>query len=377
MNVLHLTTHLEMGGITIYIQRLAKFLKPYGVQTHVFSAGGSLEPLFLQEGVRVHTKPVRTKNIFHPKLFFQLPFLIQLIRREKIQLIHAHTRVMQGLAFWLSLFTQVPVVTTCHGFYKPKLGRFLMPAWGHRVIAISLLVREHLEKDMHVPAKKIQMIHNGVDVAVLDAGFNRLSMAEAKKKFGLNPVAPVMGIVARLVKDKGHEFALHALKELSADYPTLSLLIVGQGPHRQELETLTRQLGLSERVRFTGTVLEVSECLRAMDIFVFPATWREGFGLSIIEAMACRKPVIVTNIWAISLLINPQETGILIEPRNTQALVKALRPLLQSPQESERLGENARKEVLEHFTMERMAREVWLLYQKVALEQPTQALDTP
>ena len=367
MNVLHLTTHLEMGGITIYIQRLAKFLKPYGVRTHVFSSGGSLEPALVKEGVCVHTKPVRTKNVLHPKLFLQIPFLIGVIRREKIQLIHAHSRVMQGLAFWVGLLTGVPVVTTCHGFFKPKLGRLLMPAWGRKVIAISVLVSEHLEKDMHVPAAKIQLIHNGVDVAALDEGFNRLSRAEAKKKFGFDPEVPVMGVVARLVKDKGHEFALQALKELSVEYPTLCFLIVGDGPYRQDLETLTQQIGLTERVRFTGNVQAVSECLRAMDIFVFPATWREGFGLSIIEAMACRKPVIVTNIRAVSLLIRQQETGLLIEPSNTQALVTALRQVLQVPAEIQRLGENARKEVLAHFTMERMAREVWELYQEIGL----------
>jgi len=377
MNVLHLTTHLDMGGITIYIQRLARFLKPYGVKTHIFSSGGSLESAFLQEGVLVYKRPVRTKNVLHPKLFLQLPFLVRLVRREKIQLIHAHTRVMQGLAFWLSLFTGVPVVTTCHGFFKPKWGRFLMPAWGSRVIAISTLVQEHLEKDMRVPAEKIKMIHNGVDPFVMDTAFNRLTAAEAKSKFGLDPQAPVMGIVARLVKDKGHEFALRALKELSADYPKLQLLIVGNGPHRDNLERLAEELGVTQRVRFTGSVTEVAECLRAMDFFVFPATWREGFGLSVIEAMLCQRPVIVTNIRAVSLLIRHQETGLLVEPSDTAALANALRVVIQSPQERRRLGENARKEVLEHFTMERMAREVWQLYQNQALKAPTPALDTP
>jgi len=363
---------LDMGGITIYIQRLAKFLKPYGVHTTVFSSGGALEPLFRDEKIDLLIRPVRTKNVFHPKLFLQLPFLIQTVRREKIQLIHAHTRVMQGVAFWIRVFTGIPVVTTCHGFYKPKLGRFVLPAWGCKVIAISHLVREHLEKDLKVSPAKIKMIHNGVDVTAMDAGYNRLSQSDAKKKFGFPPDAPVLGIVARLVKDKGHEFALKALKELSVEFPQIRLLVVGNGPHRQDLERAAQSLGVDQRVCFAGSVMDVPECLKAMDIFVFPATWREGFGLSIIEAMACCKPVIVTNIWALSLLVRHGETGILIEPRRTQALVDAVRQLFQNPAQGEYLGKTARQEVLTHFTMERMAREVWALYASLVPSQEGQ-----
>ncbi len=369
MKVLHLTTHLDMGGITIYILRLAKFLKPLGIETQIFSSGGALEPLFAKDQIPLYIRPVRTKTILQPKLYLQLPYLVRLVREQKIELLHAHTRAMQVLAFWVSRLTGIPVVTTCHGFYKPKLGRRLLPAWGQKVIAISEMVQTHLEKDLGVPAAQIQMIHNGVDVAELDHQFNQIDTLSAKKKFGFSMDAPVVGIVARMVKDKGHEYALQALKILEKDFPRLGLLMAGDGPYRPALETLTQELGLTGRVRFTGTVAEIAEVYRAMDIFVLPATWREGFGLSMIEAMACRKPIIASDIWALSQIIQEKETGLLVKAKDSLALADTLRRLLQSPEQQSSLGEKARQKVLRRFTMERMAREVAGVYRTLTHRQ--------
>ncbi len=367
MNVLHMTTHLQMGGISIYILRLAKFLKPHGVQTHVFSSGGALTAQLEEEGARVYERPVRTKNMLHPKLYLQLPYLVRLVRTQKIDLIHAHTRVMQTLAACLSRLTGVPVITTCHGFYHPKLGRLLFPAWGHCAIAISHLVQDHLEKDLHVPKDRIRMIHNGVDAEGLKREYQRFQTGEIKKKLGFSEKDPVVGIIARLVKDKGHEYVLRAVKLLEKEYPSLKLIIAGDGPNRAALESLTAELELEEKVRFTGTVTDIAEFLSAMDLFTLPATWREGFGLSIIEAMACGKPVIVTNIWALSVLVQHEITGLLVEPKDEKALAAAIHRLLTEPEFARRLAENGRQTALKLFTMDRMAHEIYAVYKKAAL----------
>ena len=372
MKVLHLTTHLNSGGITTYILKLVKPLRELGIEISVASSGGTGSPLFQEAGAQTHKLDIRTKSELHPKLYLALPSLVRLIREKQIDLIHAHTRVTQVLAFWIQKIHKIPVVTTCHGFYQRRLGRRLNPAWGDCVIAISEGVEEHLLRDFHVPQSKARMIHNGVDIEALDKAYARHSPELAKVSYGFGPKDFVIGNVARLVADKGQEYLLRAVSELKQDLPSLRLLIVGDGRDRDHLARLAKKLKLENRVVFTGTVQDVTKPLAAMDLFVFPATWREGFGLSIIEAMACRKPIVATKIWNLSSLIQNGVTGILVEPKRIDILVSAISRLAKDPAWCQRLGLEGRKVVEQMFTIQRMAQEIAGVYKKISSSSPAQ-----
>lgn len=362
--VLHLTTHLNSGGITVYILRLVDFLRSAEFETLIFSCGGEYASLFQEKNVKLLMCDIRTKSEIHPKLIPALGRLIRAIREEKIDILHAHTRITQVLAYWAGKYTGVPVVTTCHGFYKVRLGRRLLPAWGQRAIAISEPVGKHLADDFHVPAKSIRVVSNAVDIKLLDEQYQKHSSETVRKDFGFAKEDRVIGIVARLVNDKGHEYLLRAAAELYRDFPDIRILIVGDGRERPILEDLAKALGIEARVVFTGNITDVSRALAAMDIFAFPATWREGFGLSIVEAMTCGKPVIVTNIWALNSLIQNEDTGFLVEPKSVPALAEAIRKLLEDAALRRRIGESARKAVERLFTIERMAAEISDVYKE-------------
>lgn len=369
MKVLHMTTHLNMGGITIYILRLAKYLKLLGIETCVFSSGGELETQFEKQGAHLFNRPVKTKSELHPKLYLQIPFILKLIRDEKISILHAHTRTMQVLALCIKKITGIPVVTTCHGFYKRRLGRRLYPAWGDHAIAISHLVKEHLVKDFEVKEDLVTTIHNGIDIDELDRSYAKHDRTRIRELYGIAPDAPVIVMIARLVEDKGHEYLIRAISELKKEFPEIKALIVGDGKHRNVLKALSSELGVDENIIFTGNILDITQPLIAADIFAFPAVWREGFGLSIMEAMCCRKPVIATKIWALSLLIQDGVTGLLIEPRQIKPLVEAVRSLIASPELCHQLGCNGRQMVLDFFSMENMSKEMARLYKNVTLHK--------
>ena len=106
-----------------------------------------------------------------------------------------------------------------------------------------------------------------------------------------------------------------------------------------------------------------------MDIFVLPAIWREGFGLSIVEAMACRKPVIVTNIWALNALIQDRVNGILVEPKNVDALAEAIRLVLKNEELRDKLGRMGQEAAHTRFSVDRMVQELELVYQEVVTHQ--------
>ena len=365
--VLHLTTHLNTGGITTYIQNLIEPLRKHDFEISVLSSGGICEQNFRQLHAQIWDFPIKTKSELHPKLYWHLPKIARLCREQKIDILHAHTRVTQVMAFWLGIMTGIPTVTTCHGFYKRRLGRWINPAWGKVAIAISEPVAGHLKNDFHRKPESVCLVHNGINIIRLAEEYSRQGLDAAKKMFGFNPENKVIGMVARLSQDKGHDYLIRAFHVLVKDFPGIRLLIVGDGRERASLETLVHDLGLDKQVVFTGNLMQVAPALAAMDIFVLPATWREGFGLSIIEAMACGKPVIVTNIWALNSLIKDHSTGLLIEPKSETEIIRALSSLLTDNRLCESLGSQGKKMVNSFFSIEHMAAGIAAVYQAVLL----------
>lgn len=368
IRVLHLTTHLNSGGITVYILRLIESLREAGVESLVFSSGGNYTAYFEEKNVTLAVSAIRTKSELHPKLWPAFFELLRVIRKEKIDLLHAHTRVTQVMAAWAHAVTGIPVVTTCHGFYTVRFGRRFFPAWGQRAIAISEPVGQHLMDDFHIPSSRVRVVNNAVDIKLLDEQYRKHDRAQVKREWGFSEEDPVIGIVARLVSDKGHEYLIRSAAELVKEFPDLRVLIVGEGKERAFLETLAASLGMTQRVVFTGNLPDVTKALAAMDVFVFPATWREGFGLSIVEAMTCAKPVIVTNIWALNSLIQDRVTGYLVEPKRVDVLTEATAALLRNPSQRAQIGDSARRAVERLFTIERMAAEITAVYKETLTE---------
>ncbi len=365
MRILHLATHLNRGGISQYILSVSTALLQKGHEVFVASSGGEMEKEFRDQGIQVANFPIRTKSELSPKIYLALPKFLQWIKKERIDLIHAHTRVTQVMASWTEWLAGKPVVTTAHGFYHRRLGRRLLPAWGKRVIAISNPVARHLLEGFHVPPERVRVIYNGIDFENLYGQFQKHDPSAVRKEYGIPEEVPVVGIIARLVEDKGHEYLFRAVKKLEEEFPALHLLVVGEGRHRRPLENLARELGLASRIYFTGNLRDISKPLAAMNIFALPAVWREGFGLSTVEAMACGKPIIATNIWALNTLIQNEVNGILVNPKDAEDLARAIRHVLKDKAFRERIGRAGQQTVEERFTLERMVYELESLYAEV------------
>jgi glycosyltransferase involved in cell wall biosynthesis len=364
VKILHLTTHLNRGGISKYIQSVGEALHAKGHEILVASSGGEMEDEFRDGGIKLKTFPIRTKSELSPKIYQALPAMIRWVREEQIDLIHAHTRITQVMAAWIQWITKIPFITTCHGFYKRRLGRRVLPAWGNHVVAISEPVASHLRDTFHVPAEKIRVVYNGVDLRGLVSRFFNCKPREVRREYKIPEDAYVVGTTARLVPDKGHEYLIRAVKHLESRAPDLNLLIVGDGRYRKHLESLTKELRLTRRVRFAGNLKDVSRPLAAMDVFVLSAIWREGFGLSIVEAMACQKPVIVTNIWALNTLIQNKVNGILVEPRNVEDLAGAIWLLHENRSFREGIGQAGRVTAEQRFSLDRMVDELEDVYEE-------------
>ena len=365
IRVLHLTTHLNTGGITSYIKLLTKEMQRMSYEFFVASSGGSHQEKLEDRSVKCTQLNIRTKSELSPKLYAAVAPLIRFIRENKIDLMHAHTRVTQVLSWWVQRFSGTPYVSTCHGFYKRRLGRRILPAWGDHVIAISIPVGESLMRDFGVKSEHVTTIFNAVDVADLESRYRQKNSIEIRQKHGISLNDPVIGIVARIVEDKGHEYFLRAAARLvSGKFPGLKLLIVGDGPYFPQVRELAKRLKLDHAAFFLGSIEDVTYALAAIDIFILPAIWREGFGLSIVEAMAVRKPVIVTNIWALNELVQDGVNGLLVNPKDVDALAGAIEKLLIHRDLYDQISANGYAMVKREFSISRMAARMDELYRR-------------
>lgn len=359
MNILYLTNHLNVGGISSYLLNLTQGLKKEGHSIYIASSGGELEEEFRHGGINLSNIPLKTKCEISPKVFLSFLKLVPVIRQKQIDILHANTRVTSMLASLLSRFTKVPYVVTCHGFFKPKLARNILPLWGKLVIAISGSVQEHLVNDFGVNKNKIRLVYNGIDLDKLSVveSSNKL---ERKKALGLKD-GPVVGIIARLSDVKGHKFLIEAISRVVRSINTIQLFIIGEGKEEQKLHTQVKNLGLESNVVFIRSLKGSLKALSAIDIFAMPSL-QEGLGLSIMEAMGFGLPIIASDVGGIRNLIKDDYDGRLVKPQDVEGLSNAIIELLQNKDKAETLAVNARNTISSKFSLQKMILETKEVY---------------
>ncbi len=368
MKILFLTTHFNTGGITSYILTLGEALVKSGHQVWVASSGGNCVPRLEAAGIRHISINIRTKSEASPKLWLSFGPLKDLIRKEGINIIHTQTRVTQVLGFFLSRLTGVAMVTTCHGFFKARWFRRIFPCWGAAVIAISKPVACHLNADFGVAQNQIHLIVNGIDL-------NRFVMTndqmrrEARQKTGMGdgPLiginTPLIGVVARLSNVKGIDVLIRAMPLVITEVPSANLLIAGQGPQEVYLKKLTQDLSLTAHVHFKSTVNQTQDLLRAFDVFVMPSLM-EGLGLSVIEAQACGIPVVASKAGGLVDLIEDGRSGYLVPINDPAALANRIIEALRNPKQSKIMAQQARLNIEQHFSVEKMLKETLHIYEQ-------------
>lgn len=363
MRVLHLTTHLNIGGISNYILSLSKALKRRGVKSLVASGGGELEGEFKKYGIETKSLNIKTKSEFSPKVLASIFKVSKMIKDYDVDIVHAHTRVSQVSGFFASRMTRVPYVTTCHGFFKRRLGRRLFDFWGDKVIAISQPVRDSLIRDFNIEANRIAVVYNGVDPEKFSKDYPDDYKSELKRRLGIKN-GLVVGTIGRLSPVKGHRFFIEAIKDAVSKTKDIQGIIIGDGPEEDTLKRLVKDLKIENNLRFMSSVTDTNEYLSIMDIFVFPSI-KEGLGLSLLEAMAKGLPCIASNVGGISDVVTNDKTGILFNVGNVKSLSDSIIRLSGDSELRRRLGQAGRGVVKDKFSLDIMADKVLGLYNKV------------
>jgi L-malate glycosyltransferase len=360
MNILYITNHLNIGGITSYVLTLAKGMIDRGHRVYIASSAKCLPANFPREAVLLPI-PIRTKRDLSPKILLSSLKLKDALKKYEIEIIHSNSRTTQILGCLLGRDTSAAHIFTCHGYFKRRMLRRLFPCWGSKVIAISEQVREHLVSDFKLGEEKISLIHNGIDTQRFNVS-DAAAKSKAKERLGLGQ-NEVIGIIARLSDVKGHAYLIKAMPAILKEVPQARLFIVGEGRMRAELIALAKVLNLENSVLFAPELCDTMEVLKAMDIFVMPSL-KEGLGLALMEAMACGLAVVGSNIGGIKSLIKPEVNGLLVEPGDVTGLAAAANRLLKDKVMAASFGRQARAFIADNFSQGLMVEQTENLYSK-------------
>jgi glycosyltransferase involved in cell wall biosynthesis len=282
--------------------------------------------------------------------------LARLMRRRRID---AVVTVGTGgdKMFWGRLAARaagVPVICSAlHSSGLPdqvELPNRLLAPITDAFIAVAETHRRHLVEHEGCPAAKIRVIPNGVDIERFHPRWPNESLRRA---LHLPAGVPAAGIVAALRPEKHHELFLRAAALIREEVPAARFLIVGEGPQRGHLEALAHRMSLGDAVHFLGTRSDVPEVLSLLDVAVL-TSHMESSPVSLLEALACEKPVVATRVGSVPETVLDAETGYLVPPGDARAIADRVVELFREPERAQRMGRAGREHVVANGSVERM-----------------------
>jgi glycosyltransferase involved in cell wall biosynthesis len=282
--------------------------------------------------------------------------LARLISRAGIDVVHTHNVTPWLYAGLAARLAGARLVHTEHSNLFPHQRRLMAAErWLARLTDVIISDSDKVRRGLlgqRLPAERIRTIVNGIDTARF-AG--REPSQALRASVGVAPGQPVLGAVGRLVPVKDHETLLRAFAEVCRQRPEAVLVLVGDGPQRALLEQLAQQLGVAPAVRFAGEVPDVAPWLALLDVFVLPSL-SEGMPLTLLESMAAGVPAVATRVGGIAEALLEGETGLLVPPKDPQALAQALLRLLGDEPLRKRLGAQAQQRARKAFDVRTMVR---------------------
>ena len=281
------------------------------------------------------------------------------LRRHRIDILHAH----QYTPFFYSSLAKlcgawnVKVIFTEHGRHYPDV-----VSWKRRLANRLLLSRLSCARtaccdfaaratEVHDGFHTVETIPNGVDLATFPRRSNPGERLALRQRLGLESDLLYVACIARFHPVKDHGTLLQAWRIVQAKIPQARLLLVGDGPERVKMESLASELGIADKVRFWGIRHDVPDILRAIDVFTLTSL-SEASSLTLLEAMACECPVVVTDVGGNSEHVTDGIEGLIVPRQDQRKLAECLQSILLRPEWRERMGLAARQRVEKQFSLQ-------------------------
>ena len=355
--VLFVSSHTGLGGGETSMAEMVRCLDPARWTPHLLvPTEGQLAALWRAEGWPVHIIPWRPATpYFVPALWARFPVvgrIAELLRRERIAVARPEYHSVPLVAPACRR-VGIPWVWMVHGQWtRPRpWQRGLFRQAAHLFADSGWTKRGFLGEPPFMPPERVEVRHLGVDVTRFHPGMDGRPVREA---LGIPPDAPVITILGRFQPIKGHLNFLAMAARLAPDYPEARFLIVGDNVldgaagdrHKAAMRAVVQgNPALQRQVIFTGFTPNLVQVMRATDVLVCASDF-ESFGMAHLEAMACAVPVVSTDVGGPAETVIEGETGLLVPPRDPEALAGAVRRLLDDPALRARMGRAGREHVL-------------------------------
>ncbi|WP_028309592.1 glycosyltransferase family 4 protein [Desulfitibacter alkalitolerans] len=379
--VMHILRPAE-GGMKNHVENLLKHVNQ-GIYESVLVCPATVAAK-MDTACKVYNLEL-TENLTPGRDIKALNKLMHIINMEKPNILHTHgtkTGVLARLAakrFGGTLCT----VSTIHNFVyqfptswlKGKLfsyfQRQLIPQADH-YIAVSKALADNVCFHESIPADKMSVVYNGVNLKDFEM---MLDCNAAKEALHLDIREPVVGVIARLIPQKGVQHFLKMADTVSKKLPGCQFLIIGSGPQRDALVDQAYDMGIEARIIFCGYRKDIPMLLPIINVLVIPSL-SEGLSITALEAMASRRPIVAYNTGGLSELIINEETGLVVKKGDINGLSRSVLELLIHRQKAERLGNTARQIVEERFTLDKMIKDTEKIYEKVLLSKGLKIAET-
>jgi len=363
LHIVHTEASCGWGGQEIRILEESRGMIARGHRVVVLCAPESR--LLIEAGRRripVIALPIGRKNL---KGFFALR---RWLSANPVDIVNTHSSTDSWLAaLACATLRQAPAIVRTRHISAPipsnRASRWLYTRAVRHVATTGERLRQTLIHHNRFPAKQITSVPTGIDTDRFAPG----DKTSARLALGLEPAAHYLGIVATLRSWKGHLYLLDAFAALARSHPDLTLLIVGDGPMRNVIEDRVTELHLADRVRMVGQQERPEDWLKTLDVFCLPSYANEGVPQAVLQAMLTGLPIVSTPVGAITEAIADERTGLIVPPKDAQALADAVARLLADPSLAQRLGDQAREDAVSRFGFERMVDNMESLFRAAAL----------
>ena len=360
MNILHVVPSLDYGGLEKIVYDMIK--------EESTNNKNKMHLICLGKGGHLYNQlenDIVKKYIFNQTKAIDFGLLFKMIRYIKnnyIDVIHSHSGAILYAAFAGKLCSVKKIIHTDHGRYYPeKKLRILEDRYGSKLIdcyvCVSQEMQHYIYKTVKVKKNKVKLILNGIDTDKYKP-VNDKTRLKIKYKYGIAEDTILIGTVCRLIKQKNVEFLIDWFLTYGHNYNNLKLIIAGDGP---EIDDLQQKTCKCKDVIFLGHISNTEDIYNILDIFTLTSE-TEGTSMTILEAMACKVPVVVTDVGGNISLVKNEYNGLLFPLNNLKKFNEQIRSLLLNNELKTYLGENGRSTVKTKHSIQNMLNNYHELY---------------
>ncbi|MHC5212647.1 MAG: glycosyltransferase family 4 protein [Planctomycetota bacterium] len=356
MKVLHVNTERTWRGGEQQVLYLLRGLEAAGVEQQLLcQPDGVLAERAREQGVDVWARRMRGEA--------DLPAALAIagrIREHRFDVVHMHTSHAHTLGVLGAILSGRPRPLTVvarrvdFSIHKRPVLDFSRQkyTWGvDRILCVSEMIRRVLITD-GLPESLLGVVHSGIDLARFEDVPDRTPAL--RREFGVPEDGRLILNVAHCADHKGQGYLVAAAPAVLDRHPGARLVIAGDGELLPDLKAQAAALGVADRLHFPGFREDVPALLQAADVFCFPSHL-EGLGTSVLDALAMRRPVVSTTAGGIPEMIESGVHGLLVPPRDPEALAAAVTWMLDHPEQARDMGAAGRRRVEQEFTCERTA----------------------